>query len=467
VSDSASSTRTGVLHWVWQCALTAGALLGLASIALALATMFLGIQPLVFRSGSMEPAIRTGALALAREVPADLVRDGDVVSVRNDRGNRVTHRVVSITAIDSVPGGRQLTLKGDSNETVDQDVHLVTSVDRVIADVPYLGYVAAWISGPGGMFIAGLAIAGLIAYVMRRRTGVPPTAGRRKVVGTGTGTAAVVVGLTCAAFVGGEAPQDTLAAWNDTSTVTANTFQAHSVQRPSQLTCANGALTSGYATSVTIGITHTRLNYDYVLRVINSAGVQAGADILVSGTGAVGDTLSSTIARGSLNGGSATTATIRVYSRLNTATTWESASRAQWKIDISSASGRSVRCGGFTSPTAGLTTARSTLRSQLSTACGTGRPGCGPVPDTPGFVVAYQLKRVRNGATTYFHATSATNGSWTSDAAFENAALSGGTWSFDGSTTSAYADTGAYTLTIRAVDTAGNASTSTITFTLT
>ena len=47
-----------------ELALNIGAVAGLVCIIAAAASMFLGIKPLVFRSGSMEPAISTGALAL-------------------------------------------------------------------------------------------------------------------------------------------------------------------------------------------------------------------------------------------------------------------------------------------------------------------------------------------------------------------------------------------------------------------
>ena len=46
--------------------LTSGAVIGALCILLPLGALVFGVTPLVFRSGSMSPAIETGALGLAR-----------------------------------------------------------------------------------------------------------------------------------------------------------------------------------------------------------------------------------------------------------------------------------------------------------------------------------------------------------------------------------------------------------------
>ncbi|MDP1982511.1 MAG: signal peptidase I, partial [Sulfuritalea sp.] len=112
----------------------------------------LGVRPLIVRSGSMEPSISTGALALAQERPASRVQVGDVVSVPTEAGVRVTHRVV---AVDRDGRGVKLTLQGDANDVPDAEPYLVTTVDRVVADVPLAGYVVAWGAGPVGRFLLG------------------------------------------------------------------------------------------------------------------------------------------------------------------------------------------------------------------------------------------------------------------------------------------------------------------------
>ncbi|MGU3435800.1 signal peptidase I [Actinomycetes bacterium M1A6_2h] len=129
-----------------ETALTVGALLGLLCIAAAMAAMLFGITPLVFRSGSMSPTVTTGSVALGHDIPATNARVGDIVSVDRADGSRITHRVQSI---ESVAGNSvTLTLKGDANPASDPSPYIVTTVTKVVAHVPYLGYFVAWLSTP-------------------------------------------------------------------------------------------------------------------------------------------------------------------------------------------------------------------------------------------------------------------------------------------------------------------------------
>jgi hypothetical protein len=89
MTDGRRSTR----HLLRETLLNLGAGLGVMCLLAAVAAIGFGIRPLVFRSGSMGPEIGTGALGLARTVPAAELAVGDVVSVVNSRGVRVTHRV--------------------------------------------------------------------------------------------------------------------------------------------------------------------------------------------------------------------------------------------------------------------------------------------------------------------------------------------------------------------------------------
>lgn len=141
-----------------ELALNIGAIAGTVCIVLAFVSMTLGVTPLVFRSGSMAPDIPTGSLALARTVPAGDIRVGDVVSVDNATGTRITHRVVGID-----PSGDHvaLTLKGDANRAPDPNPYLVGEADRVLVSIPWLGYLAAWLSGKMAVFLGGI-LAGVL-----------------------------------------------------------------------------------------------------------------------------------------------------------------------------------------------------------------------------------------------------------------------------------------------------------------
>ncbi|WP_254922985.1 signal peptidase I [Rhodococcus sp. OK302] len=143
-----------------EIALNVAAVAGLICIIATLASLLFGIKPLVFRSGSMEPEISTGALALAKTVPATELAVGDVISVDNDQGVRITHRVVELE-----PAGANTvlaTLKGDANNVADQMPYTITEADRVFFSVGGLGYVVAWLSSPLAIFLGG----GLVGAVL-------------------------------------------------------------------------------------------------------------------------------------------------------------------------------------------------------------------------------------------------------------------------------------------------------------
>ncbi|MBM4653634.1 signal peptidase I [Rhodococcus hoagii] len=143
-----------------EIALNVAATAGLICIIATLASVLFGIKPLVFRSGSMSPQISTGALALAKTVPATELAVGDVISVNNDQGVRITHRVYALEP----PGGEAVvaTLKGDDNNAPDSLPYTITEADRVFFHVGGLGYVVAWLSSPLAIFLGG----GLVGAVL-------------------------------------------------------------------------------------------------------------------------------------------------------------------------------------------------------------------------------------------------------------------------------------------------------------
>lgn len=145
--------------------LTLLALLGLAVTALTVVATLVGLRPLVVRSGSMEPAVRTGGMVLVQEVSAREIAVGDVVAVDRPDGVRVTHRVVSTT-----PAGEAATLvlKGDANDQVDPDPVAVTRAGRVVFTAPVLGRLSAELASARGGFVLGcLVTAGALGALRR------------------------------------------------------------------------------------------------------------------------------------------------------------------------------------------------------------------------------------------------------------------------------------------------------------
>jgi signal peptidase I len=119
----------------------------------AVPTMF-GYESFTVYSGSMEPAIRVGALAVVQPVPAAQLREGDVITFRsrNQPDIVVTHRLTSI--VRSPDGRTEFRTKGDANETEDSvQVEGSSVLGRVAYSVPFAGYVVDAARRPQGRIL--------------------------------------------------------------------------------------------------------------------------------------------------------------------------------------------------------------------------------------------------------------------------------------------------------------------------
>lgn len=97
-------------------------------------------------TGSMQPAIGPGDVILVRDVPAETISEGDIITYEFDGRSggveRLTHRVVEVVERED---GRYFRTKGDANE--DPDQRLVPAdavVGRVMVTIPYAGYVTTF-----------------------------------------------------------------------------------------------------------------------------------------------------------------------------------------------------------------------------------------------------------------------------------------------------------------------------------
>lgn len=240
-----------------EVALWAGAIIGVFCLVLTVLGALFDVRPVVFRSGSMEPTIGTGALAFTRTVPAADLEVGDVVTVRTAEGVRVTHRIRSIS-----PNGEQVTLvlKGDANEVVDADPYVVSTADRVLFSMPRAGYVVDALGSRTATFAGGILVGLLLvtAFGRRRRdetpvvvetasagtTDVPAVAAgvSRPVPGRRRPALAVAIGVAAAVVLVAGA-KGTSAYFTDSATVNTGTFTAKAgVVPPNPIikTCGGG-----------------------------------------------------------------------------------------------------------------------------------------------------------------------------------------------------------------------------------
>ncbi|WP_052688538.1 signal peptidase I [Williamsia herbipolensis] len=235
-------------RYLTEIALTVGAIAGVLCVLAAVAGVAFGLSPLVFRTDSMAPTIGVGDVAIARSVSASSVAVGDIVSVTRPDGERVTHRVATIDA--RVGNSTTLTLRGDANTVADAAPYTVTSVDRVVFDIPKLGYVMGVFASPYAWVLATMATLGLlwIAFGPDRRTPVAPVSGRHARHAAPERTSlrrstiamqAVAVVLVVAAAVTGYArTSGTLAALTDSATA-AGAVSAIRPDAPTSMSCVN------------------------------------------------------------------------------------------------------------------------------------------------------------------------------------------------------------------------------------
>jgi hypothetical protein len=247
----------------------------------------------------MTPAILTGDLAVTRPVDTTALTPGEVVSVFNAHGERVTHRVVEVDAARNL-----LRLKGDANTVADPLPYRTDRVDLVMFSVPGGGYALAWLSSP----IATMALGAYLVFLLwvlwprgRRRAG-PATAGLVLVVGLAVG--------------GVPGAQPTSAAWTDAVPVGGTTLTAYTVPKP--------VITSCSANLLTVTVNWTAVTSPYAL-TYRAVVVETGQVLTVSGTG----TTRSASYLTTLQAVAGVTHTIQITAALPTASTWTSVAAKQ------------------------------------------------------------------------------------------------------------------------------------------
>lgn len=119
---------------------------GVVAVGLVIAAVTMNISLIMFKTGSMSPTIPTGSVAVVREISADRIEIGDVVTVDRPGELPVTHRVVEIHL--QGPGEALIRMKGDANPDVDAGMYRVSTVREVLWSVPELAKIIVWFSNP-------------------------------------------------------------------------------------------------------------------------------------------------------------------------------------------------------------------------------------------------------------------------------------------------------------------------------
>lgn len=136
---------------IWNT-VTAILVAGFVILAVLLAGVRLaGLQVYVVLSGSMEPVYHVGSLLYVKEIDADELQVGDAATFVLDEDLTVaTHRVIEIDEDNQC-----FYTKGDANEVPDAaPVDFRNLLGRPVFCIPMLGYLAAYIQHPPGMYLA-------------------------------------------------------------------------------------------------------------------------------------------------------------------------------------------------------------------------------------------------------------------------------------------------------------------------
>ncbi|MGL4305276.1 MAG: signal peptidase I [Mycobacteriaceae bacterium] len=271
--------------------LSVGAIAGVICVISAIAALAFDVKPLIFRSGSMSPTISTGSLALAKSVPASDLSLGDVVSVEDSLGTRITHRISSIG--NTQGNTTALILKGDANNTADAEPYFVSEADRVFFSAPKLGYVASWLNTPIALFTGGLLCAFAIFTIIRPGDVSRSSRSRHSKGGRGAPVlvkaAPVTLAIAVTIALGGSQIQGTKAAFTDTASGVSNFSASNAfVTLPPSFTCTTSGFL-GIFTSVDLSWPHVGPGYSY--RLVYRSGTATPVTTTVTTTVATGATV--------------------------------------------------------------------------------------------------------------------------------------------------------------------------------
>lgn len=157
----------------------------------------------IVTSGSMEPAIKSGSVALVLPIDPVLVREKDIIAFYSpeDKSKTVLHRVERIKVVAE---SRSFFTRGDNNREADK-WEVPASLVRGLGffSIPYLGFLASAIRTPLG-FLLLIGIPGLVLIIWQIReimSGFDELAKKRAYNLTGIFMAFVMAGFTVSPFI--------------------------------------------------------------------------------------------------------------------------------------------------------------------------------------------------------------------------------------------------------------------------
>lgn len=125
---------------------------------------FFGWKPFIVLSGSMEGEIRSGDLAIVKEIDPEIVKEQDIIAFKT--GEIVTtHRVIDITEENGIT---KYKTKGDNNNVEDNGYVLQEQIEGLYQfKIAKLGNLAMFTQTPIGMIICLSIPVGLLILMQK------------------------------------------------------------------------------------------------------------------------------------------------------------------------------------------------------------------------------------------------------------------------------------------------------------
>lgn len=99
---------------------------------------YLGVTPTVIYSGSMQPTLQVGDIALIQHTSIEHLKQGDIIQFR-ENGVTMVHRIISITTDNQQT---IITTKGDANNVPDPDPIAPNQIlGKALITIPQLGWI--------------------------------------------------------------------------------------------------------------------------------------------------------------------------------------------------------------------------------------------------------------------------------------------------------------------------------------
>lgn len=123
------------------------------------------VKPYVVMSGSMEPAVKLGSVAVVKPQPSYRPNDIITFAPNGNHENPVTHRIVFRQYINGIGEAPVYLTAGDVNENFDRwQVRKEHIVGKVLFSIPYIGYLVNFAKQPFGFILLVIVPATIVIY---------------------------------------------------------------------------------------------------------------------------------------------------------------------------------------------------------------------------------------------------------------------------------------------------------------